>query len=205
MDNLEMVERLKEKTGVSYEDAKAALEASAWDLLDAVIHLEKDGKIEKKSGTYATEYAEAVPGADYTRARTSPEKSLSGGKKETKSKVKSFFKKVKDVLLNNKIIVRNNDGNEVINLPVIFALILLIICFWLVIVAVLISLVAGCHYSFEGPELGKDSVNQAADSVGNLVKDIGQGIRDKCSRNRDENPAADTETDAGVGQDTAEK
>ena len=38
MTNLEMVETLREKANVSYEEAKAALEASNWDLLDAILH-----------------------------------------------------------------------------------------------------------------------------------------------------------------------
>ena len=37
MDNLEKVEKLREKTGVSYEEAKAALEATNYDVLDAII------------------------------------------------------------------------------------------------------------------------------------------------------------------------
>ena len=40
MDNLEKVEKLREKTGVSYEEAKAALEATNYDVLDAIIYLE---------------------------------------------------------------------------------------------------------------------------------------------------------------------
>ena len=41
MDKLEKVEKLREKTGVSYEEAKNALEACDYDLLDAIIYLEK--------------------------------------------------------------------------------------------------------------------------------------------------------------------
>ena len=45
MDQLEKVEKIREKTGVSYEDAKSALEACNYDLLDAIVYLEKLGKI----------------------------------------------------------------------------------------------------------------------------------------------------------------
>ena len=41
MDQLEKVEKIREKTGVSYEDAKSALEACNYDLLDAIVYLEK--------------------------------------------------------------------------------------------------------------------------------------------------------------------
>ena len=40
MDHYEMVENLRTKANVTYEEAKAALEASDWDMLDALVLLE---------------------------------------------------------------------------------------------------------------------------------------------------------------------
>ena len=45
MDKLEKVEKLREKTGVSYEDAKNDQEKCDYDLLDAIINLEKMDKV----------------------------------------------------------------------------------------------------------------------------------------------------------------
>ena len=42
---LELVERLREKTNVSYGQAKQALEYSGGNLLDAIIYLEEQGVI----------------------------------------------------------------------------------------------------------------------------------------------------------------
>ena len=50
MIDLEKVEKLREKTGVSYEDAKEALEHSGGSLLDAIIYLEKQGKVNTPPG-----------------------------------------------------------------------------------------------------------------------------------------------------------
>ena len=47
MELLEKVEKIREKTGVSYEEAKAALEACDEDVLDALVYLENQGKIKK--------------------------------------------------------------------------------------------------------------------------------------------------------------
>ena len=53
MENFEKVEKLREKTGVSYEDAKKVLEENNYDMLDAIIELERQGKVaEAKDGTY---------------------------------------------------------------------------------------------------------------------------------------------------------
>ena len=45
MEQLEKVEKLRERADVSYEEAKEALEACDWDLLDAMVWLEKRGKV----------------------------------------------------------------------------------------------------------------------------------------------------------------
>ena len=44
MDQFEKVEKLRERADVSYEEAKEALENSNWDILDAMIYLEQNGK-----------------------------------------------------------------------------------------------------------------------------------------------------------------
>ena len=56
MEKLEKVEVIREKCGVSYEDAKAALDACDDNVLDAIIWLEKQGKSTKQSANYTTEW-----------------------------------------------------------------------------------------------------------------------------------------------------
>ncbi len=48
MEKLEKVEVIREKCGVSYEDAKAALDACDDNVLDAIIWLERQGKSTKQ-------------------------------------------------------------------------------------------------------------------------------------------------------------
>ena len=47
MDNLKKVEKLMERADVSYEEAKAVLEECGWDVLEAVVKLESQGKLKK--------------------------------------------------------------------------------------------------------------------------------------------------------------
>jgi dimethylargininase len=57
MDNLEKVEKLRERANVTYEEAKAALEENNWDLLDAMVALEKAGKTNSpRQEQYSTSY-----------------------------------------------------------------------------------------------------------------------------------------------------
>ena len=57
MDKLEKVEKLRERANVSYEDARTALEENGWDLLDAMVALEKSGKTDAPAQEqYSTSY-----------------------------------------------------------------------------------------------------------------------------------------------------
>ena len=49
MENFDKLQQLVAKTGVSYEDAKAALENNNWDMIDAIIWLEQQGKTAPQS------------------------------------------------------------------------------------------------------------------------------------------------------------
>ena len=62
MEKVQMVEKLRSKTNISYEEAKDALENTNWDILDAVVYLERIGKIKKPSvSTYFTNEYKEVP------------------------------------------------------------------------------------------------------------------------------------------------
>ena len=58
MTNYEMVELLRQKANVSYEEAKAALEAANWDLLDAIVLLEREGKVPENDARFSTKAEE---------------------------------------------------------------------------------------------------------------------------------------------------
>ncbi len=60
MDKLNLVEKLKEKTGITYEEAKCVLEINNWDILDSILYLEEQGKVKRPSVSifYTNEYNE---------------------------------------------------------------------------------------------------------------------------------------------------
>ena len=64
MDNLKKVEKLMERADVSYEEAKAVLEECDWDVLEAVVKLESQGKLKKNASTasYSTDGSAAGNG-----------------------------------------------------------------------------------------------------------------------------------------------
>ena len=65
MENLEKVELIREKCGVSYEEAKNALEACDYDVLEAIIAIERT---EIKKGAAAIEDVIEEPKAEEPKA-----------------------------------------------------------------------------------------------------------------------------------------
>ena len=61
MNELEKVEQLVDKAGCTYAEAKEALEYCGWNLLDAMIRLEEQGKAHKSSASYRTAEPQEAP------------------------------------------------------------------------------------------------------------------------------------------------
>ncbi|MDR3119870.1 MAG: hypothetical protein LBU58_00805 [Clostridiales bacterium] len=52
MASLEMVDKLRERANVTFDEAKAALDAADGDILEALIYLEKQGKVPPPQGGF---------------------------------------------------------------------------------------------------------------------------------------------------------
>ncbi len=169
---LEQVEKLVEKTGVSYSEAKAALEQANGDMLDALIYLEEQGKIRKETAkndnaafnTYTTNRT-------YTSGEHKESKTAENFKETTKSFgewLKSIFDKG-----NSNYLEMYRDGERKFSLPVTVFVILLIFGFWIVLPLMIVALFFNCRFRFSGNELGKESVNNAMGKA----TDIADGIK----------------------------
>lgn len=145
-DRLQMAQKLVDKAGVSYEEARAALEGADWDLLEALVRLEKEGKMntDKANNTESREknQGQAAPQAE---ART----------EQAKAKTKSFFDKVmaafKNLLDNgnDNILVVKKDGKLVLEISLTVAILLLIAFNGLFIFLTLLGVAFGYKYSFK--------------------------------------------------------
>ncbi len=176
MDKLEKVEKLREKTGVSYEDARNALEACDYDLLDAIIYLEKLDKVK------APEVDSFVTGGDQqasTEFEQAQQTYTNDCNKVTFGQMMDrFFKwcgKILKKSVDSTFIVERR-GQTMINVPVLVLVIALILAFWVVLPLLVVGLFCECRYHFEG--IGDINVNlnnacdKVADSVDNLKSDV---------------------------------
>lgn len=159
MENVEMIEKLMEKADVTYEEAKGVLESVNWNLLDALIALEKEGKIKtQQTSAYSTKQ-DITEDIENIRNTEEPETF-----RDVMKNVFTWIKKVASRGMDNRFCVHRKDGSELIGLPVtVLAVILIIAMFSGAIFAVIVSLVVlffcGCTFSFDGPDLGTEKIN----------------------------------------------
>jgi len=177
-EHLTLVETLIEKTGVTYTEAKAALESSNWDLLDAIVLLEQQGKAAGiNSAQYSTE-KERIP---LDAAHTAHNNSRSENKENARQNLRRLADWLGDLVRKgnrNQLIVQRRDGSEVISVPVTVFVLLLIISAGTVLGLMFVSLFFGYGYRFEGKELGKDSINNVMEKAEDAAEAIKQSFQD---------------------------
>jgi len=179
MTTLEQVEKLRTMANVSYDEAKTALDATNGDLLEAIIYLEKQGKVNAPTG-----------GGYYSSEKTADAGTTSynttGGEKQTKHSdgetFLSLMKKFGAFCL--KVIRKGNANNFIVLLgeetkatvPVTALVGLLIFAFWVTIPLIIIGLFFNYRYRFTGPDCNgntvNDAMNSAADAAVNLKKSM---------------------------------
>lgn len=179
MTTLEQVEKLRTMANVSYDEAKSALDATNGDLLEAIIYLEKQGKVNAPSGGgyYTSEKTADTSAVTYKKTWEKHGNNCDGGKSFI-----SLMKKFGGFCL--KLIRKGNANNfEVLQgeeikatVPVTALALLLIFAFWITIPLIVVGLFFGLRYRFTGPDCSgntvNDAMNSAADAAVNLKKSM---------------------------------
>lgn len=173
MEMLEKVDLLRERADVTYEEAKNALEQSGGDLLDAMVLLERQGKVNgPRQSTYSTEYEEQK---DYIRVRDKVE--------QQKRSAPSFGHTLGHLFRTIILFIRHTvfqvtrDDYVLISMPtIVFGLLLLF--FWEGLVPIMvIALFFGVRYEFDGTENTK-----RANTVLNQAGEFADDLRDEFTK-----------------------
>ena len=150
MDRFELVEKLVKSTGVSYADAKTALEASNWDLLDAAVWLENNGKTEGKTSHYTTN-----PGQKEEQRKQREEEQFNENSRYSsnpQSRSSRFFNgilsKARGIIMDNQLVICKRSGEIFLEIPIWLFIILLIIAFWPTIIALVVVFI-WCQFAHE--------------------------------------------------------
>lgn len=171
MDMMEKIERLRQKTDLSYEEAKAALEAAGGDLLDAMILLERQGKVKQPAqSSYSTAYEEQNC---YVRVQDKVE--------EQEKSAPDFRRSVKRIFgictrfIKQTSFVVTKGGNSLFTMPTLVFVILLFMFWEAVFPVMIVALFCGIRYSFRGAE-NADAANRVLDQAGSIVDDVKEGF-----------------------------
>ncbi|NLM25543.1 MAG: DUF4342 domain-containing protein [Firmicutes bacterium] len=142
MNKLEQIEKLREKANVTYDEAKQAYEAADGDLLEALIILERQGKVAPPAGG-GYHSSEKVNTDDYQE----DERQATGWDNfvETLEKIGKFCVDIIDKGNKSKIEVIHNDDSKV-KIPVTVIVLLFLFLPHVTVPAAVISLFFGFRY-----------------------------------------------------------
>lgn len=163
MERIEMVEKLMSKANVGYEEAQQALESTNWDLLDAMVYLERQGKVktsqENKSIVLVKESSE------------DKKEKKQGGVGAMFGRVCRF---VKNLIKkgNENYFEINKEGEKPIKISLTISTLLLIIAFSPVVVLLIVGLFLGYKYSLTGPDMKCNTVNDILGKASSSAEDI---------------------------------
>lgn len=136
-----MAEKLVEKCGITYEEAGEVLKEADYDLLEAMIILERRGRLVNGVNKYST----GIMQNNYTSTRYESAADAESLGEFIKIAWRKLCEFCRDLLKYQVVISKN--GREMINFPLILAIILVCCTAGVVFAAVVITLMSGCSYS----------------------------------------------------------
>lgn len=133
---LEQIDLIMQRANVSYAEAKAALEQANGDILEALLLLEKGEKIRTNSTAHNTNH------------------------NSTSEKITSFINK-----LNATNFIMKKKDRTYIDVPLSVALISIILCFHVSIIAIIVALVFGVRIHIKGDNDLASKINSTFDDL----------------------------------------
>lgn len=169
MNQLEKIEKIREKTGLTYSEAKAALDEAGGDVLDALLLLERQGRIptpEVPNFSTKADTSEELKKASETYENT--------GGKSFGDYLKSFFawlgRLIKKGCESSFIVTK--DGSEFFSMPVIVLVLLLVFAFWIVLPLMVVGLFFRFRYHFDGAITKSIDVNTVCDKAAEAAESV---------------------------------
>ena len=179
MEKFEKVEKLRERANVSYEEAQKALEENEWDLLDAMVALEKSGKTSSpKQQQYSTSYDEQK---GYISVKTKVEQQQNE-KPHLGRSIGEAFQSFFRICRQNWFCIRRNQ-DLMLRVPLFAVIILLIFTWKFAIPILLVALLFGFRYSLEGKD-DLAQVNAFMNSAGAAAESLKEGFQNARERER---------------------
>lgn len=183
---IEDIELLRQKSGVSYQEAVALLDYHSGSLARALIDLEKNGRLKPEQN----------PEKEGIKQMNS--KRDGSGNHDAKNKALSLLQK----LYRSRVKIRKGD-TSICNVSVLFAGLCLLLAPHMTIAGVIVSMILGYQFSFTGmdPEFASDSlekmVKSAAQNAKSSVSSVMQTITSDVKKKEQAAPEKKQETVRG--------
>ncbi len=180
MEHFDLVEKLVNTFGVSYEEAKNALEATGWDPVEAAVILEREKQAPSEN--------------EAQKVKNAARQSFENAQNTVRDEGTKFFKTIWDFLSLNEFVVKKPSGEVFLNLPIWLAVLLICAFFWPVVFVLCIVFIMGYRFTFAGPHLGKKNVKNAAEQAQNFGEDIVEKVKDSVADECPAEPKAEPES-----------
>ncbi len=160
MEKIEIVDKLREKTNISYEEAKSALENNNWDILDAMLYLEESGKVKKPSISifYTNEYKESYTNhgevVNLIEGKDNNSKSTNNFEGVSESICKAI-----DTFNNIFLEIRRKDI-VLLKLPLTVVALLLFFVFWMIIPLIIVGLFFEIEFLMSTKRINTDKIDK---------------------------------------------
>ena len=179
METLEKIEALRRKANVSFEEAKEAMEACDYDILDAMVYLEKQGKVNSGSTASYTTSSGSDTSQEFEQAQRSYENSC---QRTTFGEMINKFGKWCGRMLKKSLevdfCVTKND-NLLIKVPALVLILALIISFGFFAILLVVGLFCGCKYYFQGMNTTTIDLNQICEQASETCENIKKDFQNK--------------------------
>lgn len=145
MEHIDMVEKLHEKANISFSEAKEVLERADWDMLEALLILEKEGKIQPLTTTVTTLEDENIYEKVESNMHNTKDSKWAKFWEELMENLKLLIGKC----FNCSLVMRSRKTNNVIHIPLFIGIILCCVSLPMVAVGLLLGLLMGYDYKIE--------------------------------------------------------
>lgn len=176
MERNEMIQILMGKVNVSNEEAIEALENCDWDLLDAIIYLERKGKVENNETTTIIEVQSENQKEENKKGHKSHDEKC-GGIGEIVGRVFRFIGKVLKKGNENYFEIRK-ENEKPIRISLTISVLLLIFLFIPSAILLVVGLFCGYKYSVVGPHINYEGVNDIFDKVSESADTIKKDFKE---------------------------
>lgn len=196
---LEQVEKLREKAGLTYEEARQVLEQTGGDLLEALIQLERQGRLGSHGGAC---YTTRPAGAEAPRPGTPPSAGPgreprsrglvpAAGNRRERSRQSSFREQLRELLAAGLDLLRHSTVNQfqvwrkgemMTSMPVLILILLVAAAFWISVPLLVVGLFFDCKYRFAGPDLDGGKVGETMERVSDSIHGVVDQVKEEFHR-----------------------